>query len=102
VILVTMKRALVTRTLRKFIATINGLVENQLADDVKESEMEFAMGKGRKLRSLKDLRCTTKKILWLRGKLEFDFLQVCRSIGILRVGGVCGVQKQPNRVVRAV
>lgn len=31
-------------------------LENRMVSDIKESEREFAAGRGRKLRSLKDLR----------------------------------------------
>lgn len=41
--------------LQKVTIVVSGLVRGRLVSDVKESELEFAMGKGRKLRSLKDL-----------------------------------------------
>lgn len=39
-----------------FRSLLRDWVENQLVSEVEESEREFAMGKGRRLRSLKDLR----------------------------------------------
>ena len=38
-----------------FRSLLRDWVESQLVSDVEESELEFAMGKGRRLRSLEDL-----------------------------------------------
>jgi len=39
-----------------FRSLLRDWVGSRLVSDVEESELEFAMGKGRRLRSLKDLR----------------------------------------------
>jgi len=39
-----------------FRSLLRDWVESRLVEDVKESEREFAMGKGRRLHSLRDLR----------------------------------------------